>query len=57
MNGVESKVSPEVVSQAVSSLDKYILNHYGRPTRRTLRERQIPVAQLRTSEFLIIDKD
>ncbi len=45
MNGVESKVSPEVVSQAVSSLDKYIRNHYGRLTRRTLRERQITVVE------------
>lgn len=45
INGVESQVSPEVVSQAVSSLDKYILNHYGKLTRRTLRGRQITVVE------------
>lgn len=39
----KSNVSPKIISQAFLSLDKYILEHYGRPTRRTLRERQITV--------------
>ena len=42
-NNVESRVSPEIVSHAVSSLDRYILDHYGKPSRRTLRGRQINV--------------
>lgn len=37
------EVVPEIINQAIGSLDRYILNHYGRPTRRTLRERQITV--------------
>lgn len=40
-----SNVSTDVISQAVSSLDKYILDHYGKPSRRTLRERQITVVE------------
>lgn len=45
MQETESRVALETVNQAITSLDKYILNHYGRPTRRTLRERQITVVE------------
>lgn len=42
---IQSTVSPEVINQAVTSLDKYILDHYGKSSRRTLRERQITVVE------------
>ncbi len=45
MQETEPRVAPEIVDQAISSLDKYILDHYGKPTRRTLRGRQITVVE------------
>lgn len=38
-------ISPEIISQAVTSLDRYIVDHYSRPARRTLRGRQITVVE------------